>query len=338
MMKRRVIYITGPRRNTIPGYWLYDNLVKDGYEVKPFYMRKDDTEKGNKILYYSNLSRIAIYVIFKVTKRDLLLTYDNDTTAIYLSLIISLFRPSLIMHKINCMAGKKGQLYSPYKRFFVKKAYEKIYTTVNNDILAREFSTFLEIPLSHFIPIPDSISDYGEVLCKIKDRSPHGYIFSGGASNRDYPLLLECARKLPHRHFLVVTFKDFQSVFKNAPSNVEIIYGLPEIEFYKKIAHSSLVFVPLNNNLQGGQMVVFQGALLEKPIITTDSIAIKTYFKEQSISLVPIGNTDIAIEKIEELMSNKELCDKKGKAAAKDINRFTTDFIYNQYRTKLFNI
>nr|WP_315199400.1 hypothetical protein [uncultured Flavobacterium sp.] len=234
------------------------------------------------------------------------------------------------------MANNEESLYSPIKRYFVRRAYQQIYTTVNNQKISDIFSSFLNISKSHFIPIPDSLSNFGWDISRITDKEDHGYIFMGGATHRDYSLFIEVAKRLPKYHFVAVTFESYKDIFKNAPLNVKVKYGMKENEFYQVIANSSLVFVPILNNMQGGQLVLFQGALLEKSLVTTENIAIHTYFNEKSVKLIPIGDTNMAVKIIIELMGNCKVRQERGKAAYNDIIKFTPEKIYEQYKQKLF--
>lgn len=335
-MSNNLIFISGPQRNMLPGYWLYDFLVKDGYNIIPFYMRKDDREKRGKFTVFYRIIKMIFYVLFNATRDDLILVYDNDSTGIYLGLALSIFRPSLIVHKINCMANSRERLYSPLKRPLVRKAYTHIYTTVNNENISSLYANFFNIDKSHFIPVPDSLSDFGQEIMNIKDREDKGYIFMGGATHRDYHLFIKVARLLPQYKFVAITFEKYKKIFSNAPSNIEVLYSLPENKFYEVIAHSSVVFIPLDNDLQGGQMVLFQGALLEKPLVSTDNTAIHTYFDDTSIKIMQIGDVEAAVEILAEMMGDITLREKRGKAAYSTIIKFTPEEIYKQYRSKLF--
>lgn len=337
-MKKKIILISGPKRNIESGYWLYDFLIKDKYYIISFFLRKNDNENFKKLLSFFRTIKMIFYILFFAKKNDLILVYDNDTTGLYIGLIIHYLKPYLVIYKINCMANNKEKLYSSIKRYFVRKAYMHIYTTVNNQKIAELFSNFLKIDISHFIPIPDSLSDFGNDIIKIKDKKDNGYIFMGGATNRDYSLFLDVAKKMPNYNFMAVTFKNKKNLFKDAPKNVIVKFGLPENDFYQMIANSRIVFIPLTNNMQGGQMVIFQGALLEKPIVTTENTSIKTYFNDKSIKLIPMGDPESAIKTITELMEDSILRQKMAKVAYNQIIKFTTEEIYKQYKIKLFSL
>lgn len=332
----RVFFISGPKKNVVNGYWLYDKLKEDFQNVFPFYIRKDNADSSMKRLF--NQLKIIFIVLFKAKSDDKIIVYDNDTTGLYIALALSFFRPHLIVYKINAMANSSSKLYSPLKRFFVRRAYKRIFTTVNNQDIADLYSKFLNLPMAHFIPIPDSISDFGKDIETLKDTKEQGYIFMGGATHRDYALFVDVARSLPQYQFVAVTFEQYKSSFKDAPSNVQVYYGLSEMDFYQKIANCNIVFIPLNNDMQGGQLVVMQGALLHKPIITTETVAVHTYFDRNTAYLMPIGDKAGSINIIQELMGNSILRKAMGDKAYRQIAKFTVDSIYEQYKKKLFVI
>lgn len=332
----KLFLISGPKRCVVKGYWLYDKLNSEVDSITSCFTRKDDS--ASSFFQKLRMLWIVVSVFFRASSKDFILVYDNDTTGIYLGLLFSLFRPKLIVHKINAMAGDKNRLYSPLKRVFVRQAYKNIYTSVNNEEIAELYSNFLDLPKEHFIPIPDSISDFGEDIKNISTVDEKGYVFMGGATHRDYKLFVEVAKALPQYKFVAVTFERYKDLFSNAPQNVAVYYGLPEMEFYKTIAGCNIVFVPLINDMQGGQLVVMQGALLHKPIITTDTIAIHTYFDNETAYLIPIGEKNISVKIIKQLMEDKELRKSMGEKAYERISKFTVDSIYSQYKEKLFSI
>lgn len=333
---KKVYYISGPSRNVMPGYWLYDFLSSDGYQIISFWGRNNDTEPHKRIRTKIRIAKAILYILFHAEYDDLILVYDFDTAGLYLGLVISLFRPKLTVHKINSMAGDDKKLYSPLKRKFVSRAYGNIITTVNNEDIQKLYTSSLNVPASHFIPVPDSICDFHETLSRIKDRTSQGYIFMGGATNRDYKLFIDCATRLPQYTFKVVAFSNVKSLFNSVPSNLRVEYDLPEMDFYERIAHCALTFIPLTSGLQGGQMVLFEAACLEKAIMTTDSLAIHTYFDNKAIEIVPIGDVDAAIRSINKLMVSEELRREMGTEACRQISVFNPKMIYKQYCAKLF--
>ena len=319
-----------------PGYWLYDYLISDGHHIKPFYMRKSDTEKISFFKKQWRRYKAVFSILFNARNNDLILVYDCDTEGIYIGLFISFFRPSLMVYKINCMAASKGNLYSPFKRLLVRQAYTHIITSVNNEKIAQLFSEFLNLPISHFIPIPDSISDFGKEILSMEPEEEIYDVFMGGNTHRDYTLFVEAAKRLPQYRFHAVTTRLHESIFNNKTANLSVEYSLPEREFYKRIAQSKIVFVPLTTDVQGGQMVLFQGALLKKALVSTRSETINTYFDARAIILLEIGDVERSVLEIMNLMDDAEKRKDLGEQSYLQISRFTTSSIYNEYKTKLF--
>lgn len=70
----------------------------------------------------------------------------------------------------------------------------------------------------------------------------NGYIFAGGNPSRDYDLLLETARQLPHRQFIIAT--RILDGYKNIPANVKVV-RVSHNEFIRLMREADMVVTPL---------------------------------------------------------------------------------------------
>jgi glycosyltransferase involved in cell wall biosynthesis len=76
--------------------------------------------------------------------------------------------------------------------------------------------------------------------------SAKGYIFAGGNPNRDYDLLLETARRLPNRRFIIATrVLDGRN---DIPSNVKVVQ-VPHLEFIRLMRESDAVVTPIRSGV-----------------------------------------------------------------------------------------
>lgn len=73
-----------------------------------------------------------------------------------------------------------------------------------------------------------------------------GYIFSGGNPNRDYDLLVETARRLPNRQFIIAT--RLLDKRNDLPSNVKIVQ-VPHLEFIRLMREADMVITPIRAGL-----------------------------------------------------------------------------------------
>lgn len=70
----------------------------------------------------------------------------------------------------------------------------------------------------------------------------NGYIFAGGNSARDYDSLLETARQLPHRQFVIAT--RVLNGRSDIPTNVNVVQ-VPHTEFIRLMREADMVITPL---------------------------------------------------------------------------------------------
>ncbi len=124
------------------------------------------------------------------------------------------------------------------------------------------------------------------------------YIFAGGYSNRDYEVLLACARAMPEQHFVVAASRLNRELFVDAvPANVQVFTDVDFERFHGLLERCMVAIIPLKRNVgSSGQMVCIAAMRFGKPIIYTDIPAINYYF-EASISGLPysIGDADSLI-------------------------------------------
>lgn len=158
----------------------------------------------------------------------------------------------------------------------------------------------------------------------------------GGNTRRDYGMLVRLAKKRPDYQFLVITNNSYKYVFEDKPDNINLYYNISGDDFYQKLAHCRMCFIPLTSDLQGGQIVLFGAALLRKPIVTTKSSAISSYFDESNSFLIPVGDDNLAecyIDKI--INSSKAEIDSMTSSAYDSVKRYDADSTYYKIMTDL---
>lgn len=96
----------------------------------------------------------------------------------------------------------------------------------------------MRVCLYHFTFTDDEIGKY--------EPAKKGYIFAGGNPHRDYDLLLEAARRLPRRKFIVAT--RMLNGRKNIPANIEIAQVAHQ-EFIRLMRQADMVITPLRSGV-----------------------------------------------------------------------------------------
>jgi len=166
-----------------------------------------------------------------------------------------------------------------------------------------------------FIPYSADIDETIEVAdIKLKD-----YVFTGGYTNRDYRLIIECARIVSDTEFLIVASslnkKDFEG---DLPANITLYEDIQPDLFYSLMKGAKYVIVPLEKNVgASGQMLCLGAMGLSKPVIYTDVSAINYYFERCSCG-IPYATGDInsLVDAVKEINSfSKAEKDEMGRKA-----------------------
>lgn len=130
------------------------------------------------------------------------------------------------------------------------------------------------------------------------------YLFAGGYSNRDYEVVLDCAREFPDQEFVIVpSFLNKELVDEGMPPNITVFRDLNPLEFYGLLEKSAGVIIPLKEDVgSSGQMVAISAMRFGKPVIYADIPAINYYFEENK-SGIPyrIGDSGSLIAAVRKL-------------------------------------
>jgi glycosyltransferase involved in cell wall biosynthesis len=147
------------------------------------------------------------------------------------------------------------------------------------------------------------------------------YIFSGGASSRDYATLIKVAKKMKI-HFNVVAVKDTVTRKNslegiNIPQNVTVQPMIPREQFLKLIKESKIVVIPLKDTIRaGGQSVLLEAFAAGKPVIASKTAGMEDYIENGKTGiLVPHNNPKDLEKAIRSLLEDKSLRSYLGKNA-----------------------
>ena len=103
------------------------------------------------------------------------------------------------------------------------------------------------------------------------------YIFAGGHTNRDFNSLLSCAERLPDLEFVIVA-SSRSKITEPTPPNTTLFVDLEQTDFYRLMAQSRLVVVPLLENVgSSGQMVTLAAMQFGKALVVPDFAVVQQY-------------------------------------------------------------
>ena len=186
----------------------------------------------------------------------------------------------------------------------------------------------------HFIPYCENPDENIDKLVN----EDEGYLFTGGYTNRDYNLILECAQKNPQIKFMVVVSKLNKDINKmSLPDNVTMREEVDYLTFKKLMYNSMAVIIPLKQNVgASGQMLCIGAMKMTKPIIYTNISSINYYFKDNECGIpYDIGDLTSLNRAIEKLFSDD--FDSKS-MAKKAYNHYFNNYTLNKRDEKLLDI
>lgn len=328
-MGKRVLFWANSNFYVKSGNFIFDKLITHGFDVLTFYdyvSGKGSHLIKRRLRFFMNL----IKILFISTKNDVIFTHDNFATW-KLALVFRV----LGMKRNICINNFMYEGGGICKRKLFSYALSKQKIAVNStDLKKKLLQDIPGLKEERIFVIPDCIEVIEKKMRIVKSDQTlikeSEYIFSGGSTRRDYKLVLDVAKERNDWNFVIVASKNQQYMFSEVPSNVTVFYNIPFDSFVQKLKNSKIVFVPLNSQFQGGQLVLFIAALLKKPMVTSETYTIRTYFDDDSCSFIPIGNKEAAIKRLNDIMNKapKEL-DNRCDMAYKQVKKFDVDYCFN---------
>jgi glycosyltransferase involved in cell wall biosynthesis len=135
----------------------------------------------------------------------------------------------------------------------------------------------------HFTPFCNTLFDVGDEL------PSEDYVFSGGNSLRDYPLLIEAFEKVPNSLRIASSFKAM-----DLPANV-VCRPLPHQAYMEELRRSGIVVVPLQpSQRSAGQQTYLNAMALGKLTIINDVMGVRDYVEHGVTGLI-VDSTPQAI-------------------------------------------
>lgn len=324
-------YLSGPHVNVEKGYWLYDQLVKDGYNIKSYYLYRYGHSRDFSTRIHRYTRSLKLLLLSK--KNDLVLLYDVTSVFILLGLFIKLFHMDRRVVAVNFMGSGCKEGYDRWKRPLISMGLRKIQRIgVNNEMLIDLYSRQLNIDRSQFFVIKDCAAnvDVEPRDCSIQEPP---YVFMGGNVHRDWTMFKEIVKEMPTIHFVAVLSGNDLDEAKDLP-NLKVYKKIPLDDFNALVAHCKIVLLPLTTEIQGGQLVAFQGSMYKKPVIISNCISIDTYYTDFDVIKVKIGDKDACKSAILKLYSDNDLCESMGKKGYGRIFQLTPETIYNKIKAQ----
>ncbi len=184
-----------------------------------------------------------------------------------------------------------------------------VYSTMERQLYHQTFGIPLDrISFHHWavavphVTSPDRPLVGGEYVCAI------------GGNARDYPTLVEAARRLPGVRFVVVA-RPHNLVGLSLPANVEVRVNLPFGEAMNVLAFSRFMVLPLvGSEVPCGHVTLVGAMHLGRAFVISDSTGVSDYVVDGSNALTctPLC-ADSLSRAVLRLWEDRELCDRLGR-------------------------
>lgn len=290
-------------------YWLIDQIVRHGHRCVvmgfPNYVHR------NRFKYKGLFYRLCqlfypLWLVARTRPGDVALIYDSTTMAAMVGAVmqrLGLKRNVILMNMMDNSASdgrRKRVLYDGLRPLFIG---------VNSEALIDRYVERYRFDRRRFFLLEDCYSNFGiELLKKGADYAEdRGYVFCGGTTYRDWRLFVETARRCPHIPFIGVARHE---LFRETglPANLTMYFDLDNAAFNDYLRCCRLLFMPLTVDTQGGQIVIFSAGLLRKPVVTTNTLTIRTYMDDPADGrIVPMSDAAAAAKAVGELYADESL-------------------------------
>ncbi len=322
---KTIHYLSGPHINVEKGYWLYDQLVRDGFSIKPYYLYR----YGHSRDFSTGMHRFtrAIKMLLYSKKGDFVLLYDVTSVFIIVGLLMAMFHLDRNVVAVNFMGTGSKEGYAKWKRPLIRIGLRKVKIGVNNQQLLDFYASQLQIDKKHFFLIKDCAANVDATQRNCAPDTPP-YVFMGGNVHRDWPLFKDIVKGMPQVHFVAALGCNELDGMTEC-KNLKIYKNISLMDFNDLVAHCKIILLALKTEMQGGQLVAFQGSMYRKPVIITHCMSIDTYYGDNDIIKVKLGDKEACVKAINRLLQDDELCHVLGDRGHDRIQALTPTSIYS---------
>ena len=331
-MSKVIYYLSGPHINVESGYWLYDKIKDDGYEIKPYYLYRfgHSRDKKTRIRQITETVRL----LCQSKRKSLIVLYDVTQVFIIMGLLANILRLDRNIVAINFMGNGSSHGYEKWKRPIIRYALHKMRIGVNNESLIRLYASQLKINQSAFFVIQDCCANVDESNKPCEPSIPH-YVFMGGNVHRDWKLFKDIVKLMPNINFVAVLKTTDLDDCTNFP-NLTIYKQVPLKWFNELVAQSYIVLLPLTTEVQAGQLVAFQGSMYRKPVVISHCVSIDSYYSNEDAIKVGINDLEGCVNAVNRLMNDKVYYNTMAKNGYECIKRLTPEKIYKDIKSQFY--
>lgn len=293
--------------------WNFDRLLEEKTNEKWVTVKQvSNLNQGNKfqtIIRYLKYFWLPLKVVLKGKSIKKILAWQQFYGIIYAFYVRLLRKRNYADLYIMTFIYKKksGVIGSVYEKFIKYSLESKCVREVFvfSDTEPSYYSKVLGFDINKFRAINLGVEDYYRK--QMYEGENEKFYLSIGRSNRDYEYLIH-SWKSSWGKLIIVTDMPIEDDYNH--SNIEIIRGCYEQDYYDLLYKSYAVIIPLNDeNISSGELVTIQAGMFGKPTIATYNKTLKNYI-ENGVNGYMCLKCDLSeyIEKLNDNLLYNHLC------------------------------
>lgn len=270
---------------------------------------KNRIRKYRKILFYLGYFKIALKALLMSKKDDVLISWNFNV-----GVCVAIWSKILFKKRKIVSLNMINHTISGVLLRFKCIVYNYVLSDPNFHMSVNGLDTLDEYA-KYFKIFPDRIFNLQDAYEETYPSQPYskgkGYVFCGGII-RDWQVYFKAATLLPNISFIgVAREKTFTAdLLKNKPDNVTMYYDIDLSEFYHLLSECSVVVVPMPTKATGGLIVIFQSVFMNKPVVATNTPAIKGILYNEETGLwggevYELGQPQDLVNKIDRVLSDE---------------------------------
>lgn len=320
------------------GSLLFDSLRKNGLncELMGINFHQSKWTPVNKILSHWPRS-------FWVSLRAFRLRHDYDYIIAWqqvMGMFLGLFKlftfsssPKIFI-LVATIVERNNLLLEKLRRCFIAVSYKKI------NHIGFISNAYMRLIQERF-HLPDTSVVHLKLPIDFKENPEHsgfkagGYLYSVGLSYRDYPTLMQAAKKTS-KPFVVATLAPYLKDLA-IPDNVTIYDNAFGQKADELMEHSAAVILPLDRiTSPAGETVLLRAMCYGKPVIITRTVVTQEYIEHgKNGLLVPWKDPDAIVDAINTIFSDPEKAEAMGRRARQSV---IENHNMDGYAKKIINI
>lgn len=269
-----------------------------------------------------------LWMLFRWARHAQVMVLDSTSGPLQPDLLACIFMRLLPKRPVVIMTGDMWNKGNPLKYRFQKLALKLADPSIQRYVVQSygEQAIFPQVwgvaaekvrPCLYNFTFTDEEIHASEIASK-------GYIFAGGNPHRDYDSLLETARRLPNRQFIIAT-KRLEGR-EDIPPNVQVVQ-VPHLEFIRLMREADAVVTPIKSGLTRatGQQTYLNAMRMGKVAIVNgkDVHGVTDYIQHHANGIITDGTPEGYAQAIEWVYANPDAAKEMGQVARETASEFT---------------